>query len=49
MLLQEPQCLAHDVARHSAVIEEIKGVRAFGVVNEGNRKILDERLTDEGT
>ena len=47
VLPQEPKGLAHDVARRSAVGEEIKGVRAFGMVHEGNREILDQSLADE--
>lgn len=47
VLSQEPQCLAQDVARRSAVVEEVEGVRAFGMVHEGNREILDQSLTDE--
>ena len=47
VLPQEPQCLPQYVARRSAVVEEIKGVRAFGMVHEGDREILDKALTDE--
>jgi len=47
VLPQEPKGLAHDVARRSAVGKEIKGVRAFGMVHEGNREILDQSLADE--
>ena len=47
MLSEEPQCLTHDLARHSAVVKEIKGVWAFGMVYEGNREIVDQSLTDK--
>ena len=47
VLPQEPKCLAHDVARRSAVGKEIKGVRAFGMVHEGNREVLNQSLTDK--
>lgn len=47
MLPQESQCLPQDVARRSAVVEEIESVRAFGMVHEGDREILDKSLTDE--
>src|SRR5687768_17533472 len=47
MLSEELQTQTHDLARHSAVVKEIKSVWAFGMVDEGNREILDERLTDE--
>src|SRR5687767_1657033 len=47
VLPQEPQGLAHDIARRSAVVEEVKGVGPFSMVHEGNREILDKSLTDE--
>ncbi len=47
MLPQELKCLAQDVARRSAGIDEIESVRAFGMVHERNREILDQSLADE--
>ena len=47
VLPQEPQCMAQDVARRTAVVEEIEGMRAFGMVDESNREVLFQSLTDE--